>query len=103
MRRNADELADGPLTRAALESHDESQAKGLAQLLKRFDARPVPATLETGDSRVAGLHPFGELLLRQSEPCAVLDHDSCQSLELSEAVLLCPVSRVGSPPAPSGV
>jgi hypothetical protein len=69
------ELADRCLDGAGLEAYDEADIERLSEALERREARTVLARLDARDYRVARPHPFGQLLLGESERGAPHDHE----------------------------
>lgn len=62
----ADELADRPLGRPALEAHDEAETERTAELSKGLDPRPVLPALDSRDGGVTGPHASCELRLSET-------------------------------------
>ena len=85
---NRDELADGILSRAALETKNKSKAECLRQAPEGIDVRAVLAALDSRNRGVARAHAFSQLLLGQAKLHPVLDNDSRDLLEWSKARLL---------------
>jgi len=85
---SADQVANGSIPGAALESEDEAHPQGVGQALECLHTRPVAAALDTGDGGVTCADAPGQLQLRDAEGGSMLDHDPGQGFERGEPILL---------------
>jgi hypothetical protein len=84
-----DELASRSFLRPALEPDHEAHLERRRQPSKCLRLGRMLTALHARDRRMTCTHPFGELLLRESQLGAVLDDQTRQRLVGGEALLLC--------------